>query len=102
VQSGSCLVRHHDDDYDNNNNEPPALEDCSDDEEETKDNDKEEAYERTKAFGDEDWKDHKHKKKEEHSGDLKVVFTQEKGCINPHTQERKDGWWCEICRYILL
>jgi hypothetical protein len=102
VQSGSHLVRHHDDDYNNNNNEPPALEDCSDDEEEAEDNDKEEAYERTKAFGDKDHKDCKHKKKEECSGDLKVVFTQKMGRINLHTQECKDGWWCEICRYILL
>ncbi|KAG1789108.1 hypothetical protein EV424DRAFT_1561583, partial [Suillus variegatus] len=83
VQRGS-----HDDDDD----EPPALEDCSDDEEEA-----EEAYERTKVFGDKDREDRKHKKKEERSGDLKVVFTQEKGRINPHTQEPEDGWWCEIC-----
>ncbi|KAG1823669.1 uncharacterized protein BJ212DRAFT_1296245 [Suillus subaureus] len=48
---------------------------------------KEEAYQKTKAFGDKDHKDRKHTKKEEHSGDLKVVFTQEKGCINLHTQE---------------
>lgn len=86
VQRGS-----HDDDDD----EPPALEDCSDDEEEA-----EEAYERTKVFGDKDREDRKHKKKEERSGDLKVVFTQEKGRINPHTQEPEDGWWCEICRYV--
>ncbi|KAG2031380.1 hypothetical protein BDR03DRAFT_986441 [Suillus americanus] len=46
--------------------------DFSDDEEETKDNDKEEAYERTKVFGDKDHEDHKHQKKEEHSGDLKM------------------------------
>jgi hypothetical protein len=85
VQRGSRLVRHHDDDDD----EPPALEDCSDDEEEAADNDKEEAYERTKVFGDKDREDHKHKKKEEHSGDLKV-----------DTQEPEDGWWCEICRYV--
>ncbi|KAG1854401.1 hypothetical protein C8R48DRAFT_675632 [Suillus tomentosus] len=93
VQRGSRLVRHHDDDDD----EPPALEDCSDDEEEAEDNDGEEAYERTKVFGDKDREDRKHKKKEERSGDLKVVFTQEKGRINPHTQEPEDGWWCEIC-----
>ncbi|KAG2124297.1 hypothetical protein BD769DRAFT_1388841 [Suillus cothurnatus] len=62
-----------------------------DDEKEAKDNNKEEAYKRTKAFGDENHKDHKHKKKEEHSGDLKGVFTQEKGRINPHTQECKDS-----------
>jgi hypothetical protein len=95
MQSGSHLVHHHDDDYNdnnnNNNNEPPALEDFSDDEKEAKDNNKEEAYKRTKAFGDENHKDHKHKKKEEHSGDLKGVFTQEKGRINPHTQECKDS-----------
>jgi hypothetical protein len=96
VQRGSRLVCHHDDDDD----EPPALEDCSDDEEEAEDNDGEEAYERTKVFGDKDREDHKHKKKEERSGDLKVVFTQEKGRINPHTQEPEDGWWCEICRYV--
>lgn len=101
MQTGSRLIRHHDDDDDD---EPPALEDVSDDEEEDEDEDevnKEEAYQKTKAFGDEDCEDCKHTKKEERSGDLKVVFTQEKGHINPHTQEREDGWWCEICRYVL-
>lgn len=93
VQTGSCLVDHHD----NDNDEPSALEDFSDDEEEDEDN-KEEAYERTKVFGDEDRKDRKQTKKDERSADLKTIFTQEKGHINPHTQEREDGWWCEICK----
>jgi hypothetical protein len=94
VQTGSRLVHHHDDD---DGDEPPALENFSDDEEEDEDN-KDEAYERTKAFGDEDRKHRKQTKKDERSADLKTIFTQEKGRINPHTQEREDGWWCEICK----
>jgi hypothetical protein len=94
VQTGTRLVHHDDDDDDD---EPPALEDFSDDEEEDSDEDnKDEAYERTKVFGDEDRNHHKQMKKDECSADLKTIFMQEKGRINPHTQEREDGWWCEI------
>ncbi|KAG2347647.1 hypothetical protein BDR05DRAFT_945360 [Suillus weaverae] len=97
VQTGSHLVCHHND---NDNDEPPVLEDFTNDEEEDKVKvNKEEAYQKTKVFGDEDREDCKHKMKEERSGDLKVVCTQEKGHINPHTQEHEDGWWCEICRH---
>ena len=75
--------------------EPPELEDITDDEE---DDDSEEAYQRTKKFGDQDREDRKGLKKDERSADLTTVFSFEKGRINPHTQEREDGWWCEICK----
>ncbi|KAG2341707.1 hypothetical protein BDR05DRAFT_834915, partial [Suillus weaverae] len=75
--------------------EPPAIEGLSDEEEEE---DREEAYKRTKALGDEDREHRKLMKKDERSADLKTIFTQEKGHMNPHTQERKDSWWCEVCR----
>lgn len=92
IQTGSHLNRHGDDDDDE---EPPAAEGLSDEEEEE---DKEEAYERTKALGDEDREHRRPTKKDERSADLKTIFTQEKGRMNPHTQEREDGWWCEVCR----
>jgi hypothetical protein len=98
VPKHSHLVCYHND---NDNDDPPVLENFSDDKEEEEDKDKdnkdlEEAYQRTKAFGDEDCEDRKQTKKDECSADLKGIFTQEKGCINPHTQECEDGWWCEI------
>ncbi|KAG1763019.1 hypothetical protein EDD22DRAFT_952610 [Suillus occidentalis] len=68
--------------------EPPATEGLSDKEEEE---DREEAYEKTKALGDEDREHHKLTKKDERSVDLKTIFTQEKGHMNPHTQECEDG-----------
>ncbi|KAG2159430.1 uncharacterized protein EDB93DRAFT_1099791 [Suillus bovinus] len=73
--------------------EAPPLEDFTDDKEE---NENEEAYQRTKNLGDQDCEDHKSLKKDEHSADLTMVFTFEKGCVNPHTQKHENGWWCEI------
>ena len=76
-----------------------VLEDLSDDEE---DGDKEDAYERTKKLGDEDRDHRRGLKKHERSADLTTVFTQEKGRMNPVTNEREDGWWCEICKYVSI
>ncbi|KAG2066405.1 hypothetical protein BDR04DRAFT_1160296 [Suillus decipiens] len=66
----SHLICHHNGD----NDELPVLEDFSDDkEEEEKNNNKdlEEAYQRTKAFGDKDHEDCKQAKKDKCSADLK-------------------------------
>jgi hypothetical protein len=30
--------------------------------------------------------------------DVRTVFTEEKGHVNPHTCELEDGWWCDICK----
>ncbi|KAG0692010.1 hypothetical protein DFH29DRAFT_1009607 [Suillus ampliporus] len=82
---------------------PATPEDDYDDDEPPSDNkgdegkEEEEAYERTKALGDEDRERRKQMKKDECSADFKTIFMQEKGHINPHTQEHEDGWWCEIC-----
>lgn len=80
---------------DDDGNGSSVLEDFSDDEE---DGDKEDTYERTKKLGDQDRNYCRGLKKHERSADLTTVFTQEKGRINPVTNEREDGWWCEICK----
>ncbi|KAG1797313.1 uncharacterized protein HD556DRAFT_1440870 [Suillus plorans] len=89
-------------DDEDDDEDAPALEDVTDDEEEDAENaenaENEEAYQRTKKLGDQDREDRKSLKKDERSADLTTVFTFEKGHINPHTQERENGWWCEVCK----
>jgi hypothetical protein len=58
----------------------------------------EEAYQKTKALGDADRAVRKALKKDERSSDLRTVFVQEKGRINPNTKMKEDGWWCQICK----
>jgi len=71
-------------------------EDATDEEED----DGNEAYQRTKEFGDKDRDDFKglRLKKDERSADLTTIFSPKSIHINPHTQEREYGWWCEICK----
>lgn len=75
-------------DNNNDNEDAPALKDVMDDEEEdAKNAEKEKAYQWTKKLSNQDCEDHKSLRKDEHSADLTTVFTFEKGCLNPHTQE---------------
>ncbi|KAG2093889.1 uncharacterized protein F5147DRAFT_526448, partial [Suillus discolor] len=83
------------DEDEDTNEEAPPLEDFMDDEEENKN---EEAYQRTKELGDQDHEDCKSLKKDKHSTDLTMVFTFEKGHVNPHTQKHENWWWCEVCK----
>ncbi|KAG2074588.1 hypothetical protein BDR04DRAFT_1115458 [Suillus decipiens] len=80
--------------------EAPPLEDFTDNEEDDE-NKNEEAYQKMKKLGDQDHEDHKSLKKVEHSANLTMIFTFEKDCINLHTQECENGWWCEKskCHY---
>ncbi|KAG1814441.1 uncharacterized protein BJ212DRAFT_1482172 [Suillus subaureus] len=81
---------------DKDNEDTPALEDVTDDEEEDAENaEKEEAYQWMKKLGDHDHEDCKSLKKDECNADLTTVFTFKKGCLNPHTQEHENRWWCE-------
>lgn len=84
------------DEYDAEEEAPP-LEDVTDDEEDNE-NENKEAYQKTKKLGDQDREDRKSLKKVECSADLTTIFTFEKDCVNPHTQERESGWWCEVCK----
>lgn len=82
-------------DHDDTEEECPPLEDFTDDEE---DDEKEEAYQQTKTLGDQDREDRRSLKKDERSADLTTIFSFEKDRVNPHTQERENGWWCEVCK----
>jgi hypothetical protein len=100
--------------------EMPDLQDCSDD----KDEDDEDArlaaeeFDRNQALTDADrdvshlsillllwaiidssWQARKGLKKDERTADLKTVFTEANGHVNPHTGELEDGWSCDVCRY---
>jgi hypothetical protein len=90
-------MRTRNEERDDKEEEAPPLEDFTDDEEDNE-NENEEAYQKTKKLGDQDREDRKSLKKDERSADLTTVFTFEKGRINPHTQERENGWWCEVCK----
>jgi hypothetical protein len=39
-------------------------------------------------------------KKDERTADLKTVFTEAKGHVNPHSGESEDGWYWTVCRYV--
>ncbi|KAG2079457.1 hypothetical protein BD769DRAFT_1686334 [Suillus cothurnatus] len=67
--------------------EAPLLKDFMDDEEE---NENEEAYQRMKNLVDQDHEGCKSLKKDECSADLTMVFTFEKGHVNPHMQEHEN------------
>jgi hypothetical protein len=41
-------------------------------------------------------------KKDERMADLRMIFTEEKGHKNAHTGESEDGWWCNVCKCVLL
>ncbi|KAG2094828.1 uncharacterized protein F5147DRAFT_657036 [Suillus discolor] len=62
----------------------------------------EEAYQQIKAFGDADRDVRKSLKKDKWTADLRLIFTEEKGHKNTHTSESEDGWWCNVCKYVLL
>jgi len=126
VSTGSHSVT--DDDevmLDEDGDEIPKLQDVLDDDDDDngsddngeEDEDPEEAYKKTKAFGDADrdvcifdWSFYlrnslnddtqirKSLKKDERTADLRTIFTEEKGHVNVHTGELEDGWWCEVCR----
>ena len=36
------------------------------------------------------------------SADLKTVFTEVKGHVNPHTGDIEDRWSCNVCRYTVF
>ena len=112
-------------DMDNNNdNDLPDLQECSDDEDKDgKDEDEDtyltaEEFDCNQTFADADrnasyfclillseavtdsfWQLHKGLKKDKHTADLKTVFTEVKGHVNPHTGDIEDRWSCNVCRY---
>ena len=51
------------------------------------------------AVIDSSWQARKGLKKDERTADLKTVFTEANGHVNPHTGELEDGWSCDVCRY---
>lgn len=108
----------------NNDNDLPDLQECSDDEDEDgKDEDEDacltaEEFDCNQTFTDADcnasyfclillseavtdsfWQLHKGLKKDKHTADLKTVFTEVKGHVNPHTGDIEDRWSCDVCRY---
>ncbi|KAG1747755.1 uncharacterized protein EDB91DRAFT_1079482 [Suillus paluster] len=62
------------------------------------DEDNNKAFKKTKTFGDADCAICAAIKKVDRTSDIRTVFTQEKGHINPHTKAAEDGWWYELCR----
>ena len=43
---------------------------------------------------------HKKTSKDNKTADVKMIFTKDDARVNPHTQETKVGWWCNVCLYI--
>jgi hypothetical protein len=82
----------------------------------------EDAYQTTKAMGDLDQKvtasvslsasvyspsmfqrpGKQDRTKDDHTANVRTIFTREKGSVNPDNGEVEDGHWCELCKLVDL